>query len=322
RETCAMCHVSELSSGEVWLGPPNRELDVGRFKIAVNDRWMAAGNESLLTELQIEKLGKLGPGRIDAATSSYPEAVPADFPPYFGLADRSHYNYLGTGRDLRSEVYLSVFSAGAGSPNEEEAIVPFPPEEEVQAMVDFMGSLEPPPPPMLDTALVERGRDVFEAARCASCHHPHDRSSNEVVTLDREPDGAERLPGEHEDFPRGSIRTSPQHSIIQETGSDMDRGYEDLIMFILDKRLQVGMTDGYRTNYLGGLAYTAPYLHNGSVPTLADLLEPADERPTTFMRGDFEVDTTKRGNGNEGHEFGVDLPGADKEALVAYLKSL
>jgi hypothetical protein len=87
----------------------------------------------------------------------------------------------------------------------------------------------------------------------------------------------------------------------------------------------------------------APYLHNGSVPTLADLLSPADKRPKAFVRGldvldpnkggfeappctpeqkiqaGFCFDTSVRGNWNGGHEYGVELPATDKAALLAYL---
>jgi cytochrome c peroxidase len=69
---------------------------------------------------------------------------------------------------------------------------------------------------------------------------------------------------------------------------------------------------------------TAPYLHNGSVPTLRDLLEPARRRPVTFPLGaaGFVLDTRLPGNRNTGHEFGTKLTPAEKDDLVAYLQSL
>jgi hypothetical protein len=63
-------------------------------------------------------------------------------------------------------------------------------------------------------------------------------------------------------------------------------------------------------------------LHNGSVPTLEDLLSPAASRPQQFGRANFTVDVTVLGNGNAGHEFGTTLSADDKTALIAYLKSL
>ena len=97
-----------------------------------------------------------------------------------------------------------------------------------------------------------------------------------------------------------------------------------------------------------GIWAAAPYLHNGSVPTLADLLEPADKRPKSFeigpnydpngkvglaadqpKFGHFKLNTTadcrkSRDTGVSvcGHEFGTSLPAADKKALLEYLKTL
>jgi hypothetical protein len=105
-------------------------------------------------------------------------------------------------------------------------------------------------------------------------------------------------------------------------------------------------TFGYANLPLDGLWLRAPYLHNGSVPTLRHLLEPADKRPLRFYRGNdlldarnvgfvwdqdtagdrrfFVFDTTVPGNSNKGHEgeaYGTTLSDADKEALVEYLKT-
>lgn len=101
--------------------------------------------------------------------------------------------------------------------------------------------------------------------------------------------------------------------------------------------------DGYIATFLDGIWLRAPYLHNGSVPTLRDLMEPVDRRPGTFIRGYDVYDAVKvgfvadgedaqrvgtphdvslKGNGNQGHAYGTQLPAADKEALLEYLKTL
>ena len=88
----------------------------------------------------------------------------------------------------------------------------------------------------------------------------------------------------------------------------------------------------------------APYLHNGSVPTLRDLLKPAAQRPVTFYRGNdtftkadvgfvstvaregadaySAYDTRRAGNSNAGHEYGTTLTDTDRDALLEYLKTL
>ncbi|HEY4395305.1 MAG TPA: hypothetical protein VGP64_14645 [Polyangia bacterium] len=75
---------------------------------------------------------------------------------------------------------------------------------------------------------------------------------------------------------------------------------------------------------LVGLAASAPYLHNGSVPTLRALLEPPGQRPKTFPLGaaGFVFDTRLPGNSNQGHDFGTALSPSEKADLVAFLNSL
>lgn len=96
----------------------------------------------------------------------------------------------------------------------------------------------------------------------------------------------------------------------------------------------------YKARPLSGIWATAPYLHNGSVPTLHDLLRPHAERPASFHVGNRELDPVKvgyesgpgpgyslfdtrlPGNGNQGHSYGTRLDEADRAALIEYLKSL
>lgn len=75
---------------------------------------------------------------------------------------------------------------------------------------------------------------------------------------------------------------------------------------------------------LRGLRATAPYLHNGSVPTLAALLEPEASRPRSFPLGPagFVMDTRLPGNRNIGHQFGTRLTPGEKRDLIAFLESL
>lgn len=94
----------------------------------------------------------------------------------------------------------------------------------------------------------------------------------------------------------------------------------------------------YKARPLNGIWATAPFLHNGSVPNLAELLTAPDERRSFFFVGEreydpvhvglesdagpFRFDTTLPGNSNAGHAFGSRLSPPDKEALIEYLKSL
>ena len=102
--------------------------------------------------------------------------------------------------------------------------------------------------------------------------------------------------------------------------------------------------NGYEARVLHGIWAAPPYLHDGAVPTLADLLEPADKRPKSFAigthyetariglatdqpAGTFVLQTTgcddlTSSRSNCGHEYGTHLPPEDKKALLEYLKTL
>ncbi|OZG74804.1 hypothetical protein BTA51_06315 [Hahella sp. CCB-MM4] len=98
--------------------------------------------------------------------------------------------------------------------------------------------------------------------------------------------------------------------------------------------------DYYKARPLSGIWATAPYLHNGSVPTVYDLLLPPEQRPKDFHVGNRELDINKlgyqttagdntslfdtslAGNDNHGHIYGTDLTDAQRYALIEYLKSI
>lgn len=99
--------------------------------------------------------------------------------------------------------------------------------------------------------------------------------------------------------------------------------------------------EGIKAKSLDGVIFTAPYLHNGSVPTIWDLLSDESSRPSSFWIGCnkydsvkmgfdcseadanvFEFKTSLQGNSNQGHLYGTDLNDNEKMALIEYLKTL
>ena len=96
----------------------------------------------------------------------------------------------------------------------------------------------------------------------------------------------------------------------------------------------------YKARPLEGIWSTGPYLHNGSVPTLAQLLKKPQDRVREFWIGSYEfdandvgvstvpsplstkIDTSRKGNGNMGHIYGTDLPEVEKRSLLEFLKTL
>jgi mono/diheme cytochrome c family protein len=103
-------------------------------------------------------------------------------------------------------------------------------------------------------------------------------------------------------------------------------------------------TGGYVAVPLDGIWMRGPYLHNGAVPTIGDLLKAPAQRPTTFYRGNnllntqdigfvsdlaqekglhfVRFDTRQPGKGNVGHLYGTGLSDQDKKAILEYLKTL
>jgi hypothetical protein len=116
--------------------------------------------------------------------------------------------------------------------------------------------------------------------------------------------------------------------------------------------LSIGVQEkrGYKARPLDGIWATPPFLHNGSVANLFELLSPVYERQTQFWVGNFEFDPVRvgyrsepfpggflfdtriTGNGNGGHEFrdgcrqqgviGRALAPEERLALIEYLKVL
>jgi mono/diheme cytochrome c family protein len=99
----------------------------------------------------------------------------------------------------------------------------------------------------------------------------------------------------------------------------------------------------YESRVLNGVWAVAPYLHNGSVPNLWELMKPAKERKSSFMVGSrifdpknvgYDVDESPfktgafaadpanaNGNGNGGHEFGAGLTEEQRWAIIEYMKT-
>jgi mono/diheme cytochrome c family protein len=112
-------------------------------------------------------------------------------------------------------------------------------------------------------------------------------------------------------------------------------------MFVKPRTADAGAS--YESRVLHGIWATAPYLHNGSVPNLWELLLPPGRRSTTFKvgsrkfdpknvgyatdetpfkSGTFVVDPQNlNGNGNGGHDYTSNLSDDDRWAIVEYLKT-
>ncbi|MFO0959377.1 MAG: hypothetical protein U0800_18410 [Isosphaeraceae bacterium] len=200
----------------------------------------------------------------------------------------------------------------------------------------YLKSQQPPRYPFpIDDELVSRGRSLFEKS-CARCHGNYGPDGsvdypNVVVELDRIGTDSKRSDG--------ISRRFVEHVNASWFGEEYPVELEAV---------------GYQAPPLRGVWATAPYLHNGMVPTLDDLLN-STKRPSRFRRPestDFEhydtkrvgwkygvvegaipdglkprearfyADTARFGLGNGGHTFGDALTEDERLAVIEFLKTL
>jgi mono/diheme cytochrome c family protein len=181
-------------------------------------------------------------------------------------------------------------------------------------------------PGVIDRALLEEGQAVY-ARDCAACHGSYDASLTEPALIQ---------------FPNweGDVGTDMARAqlLTEEVAAAVDA--------VFGAHVVARTVAGYAAPPLTGIWASAPYLHNGSVPTLWHLMRP-DDRPVWFEVGghrldmarvgidlapplDYapwsipaEVDTRAFGLGNGGHAVGFDgLTDAEMDALLEYLKLL
>jgi mono/diheme cytochrome c family protein len=209
-----------------------------------------------------------------------------------------------------------------------KAIEAVPVAEDIYAFLDSAYAPQPLPG-VIDENLALAGSVIY-STECSACHGAYD-------TLDGRP--------ELVSFSNwlGDVGTDPLRAAAFTEGlanTFQDTPYHD--------QIAAAHTGGYVAPPLDGIWSSAPYLHNGSIPTIWHLLTP-EARPETFELGghmlDFTrlglrlqdgrypegyvpfsqpviLDTTQPGLGNDGHDFGATLSDVDKSALMEFLKQL
>ncbi|MBL8454158.1 MAG: c-type cytochrome, partial [Zoogloea sp.] len=226
-------------------------------------------------------------------------------------------NYAGDTHDVHSVMIDSALGVLGAPPADKADFL-----AQVKWLQDYLSALAPPAYPFpVDAARAAAGKAVFDA-HCAACH-----ASPRTGTR----------------IPLAEVGTDPGRLDTWDKASAIEANRVVAAMGITRKGLVEEDLPGYKIPFLDGIWLRAPYLHNGAVPTLRDLLEPAAQRPREFWRGydvydpvkvgfvtdgdearrvGTRMDVGQRGSGNQGHEFGTGLPAAEKAALVEYLKTL
>lgn len=200
----------------------------------------------------------------------------------------------------------------------------------LQRVRDWIWTLPPPKYPYVtDQALASSGEPLYRQ-HCAECHGDH-RFRDGVVSGNRV---GKVVPIAAIGTDRYRLDSYTQLFALNQYGLYPGSPYQF-------KHFR--KTNGYANHPLDGIWLRAPYLHNGSVPTMRDLLDAPEQRPATFYRG-YDVydqskmgfvsnvaeaggqqftryDTSLPGNSNAGHVYGTAISDEEKRAIVEYLKT-
>jgi mono/diheme cytochrome c family protein len=261
--------------------------------------------------------------------------IPVDVPPWWRMAKKTAMFYVAGGRGDHARIEMTASTLCTDTVEEAKKIDAYFPDIEA-----FIASIAPPKYPFsVDPGLAAKGKDVF-AATCARCHGTYGdggKYPNLLIALETIGTDAAMITGAtqfadtyvkwfNDSFYGQIAHLDPQH--------------------------------GYVAPPLDGVWATAPYLHNGSVPTIAALLD-SSKRPAywsrkydasgTYDSNDYNeatlgwnvtaldhgqsteadaavkkhiYDTSLPGYSNVGHTFGDGLSGADRSAVIEYLKTL
>ena len=257
------------------------------------------------------------------------QPLPISVPPWWRMQKKHAMFYNGMGRGDQTRFMMMKALVCTDELTEAQAIYEY--FDDIRA---YIVSLRAPRYPFaIDNTLAQTGQAVFEQV-CAGCHGTYGEDwtyPNLLVPLEQ-------------------IGTDPEYAKqILEKGWP----YVDWLarsFYGQGARAEPGL--GYVAPPLDGVWTTAPYLHNGSVPTIAALLD-SQTRPRYWTREfnnqDYDeqalgwrftaldygktnarseqerkriYDTDLPGYGNGGHTFGDDLSEAERKALLEYLKTL
>jgi mono/diheme cytochrome c family protein len=279
-----------------------------------------------------------GPGRVDTFNPykliqfhmAWDSLTPqervgtADFPSIFNQGPREgmHLHWDGNNTSLAERNLSAALGAGVTVQSVDHA--------SIERVAHWLLNLHAPSNPYRpDSTKVTAGRAIY-MSECAACHGYQDNAGYAFK--------GEQI-GQVE--PNAKLNADPGRL------NSYTQRFRDMQLTLFSgtpyQFKYFTKTDGYADLPLDALWLRAPYLHNGSVPTLADLLLPPDQRPKSFVRGldvldqdkggfqaplcnpaqppdkGFCFDTSQVGNGNGGHLYGTNLPPDQRAALLAYL---
>ncbi len=261
-----------------------------------------------------------GPGRADAfvGLANGLLGIPrqsesaSKFGVPWSLDDHAWYDWDGNSQDALSAHVAAALSSGCPMTGD-GALVPMDNIKRFRALTE---TIQPPKWPFgVHAEAAKRGEKTY-AAQCAKCH---------------DVEGEERL------FAPEVVGTDPNRARMfdQAMVDGLDKWLGSLkVQGFEFKKGGLRATNKYVANRLDGVWARAPYLHNGSVRTMRELLTEPAKRAKTWKRGSrvyapyemgftdkggFVFDTAVSGNSNAGHDYGTGLTDEEKRDLIEYL---
>jgi mono/diheme cytochrome c family protein/cytochrome c553 len=222
----------------------------------------------------------------DAELNVYPNRAPApmthhdmDAPPWWHF-HRKHHIYIDGFAQKGHRGLMQFMLVRQNGPEQFKQW-----EHDFEQVYAYLSELRPPKYPLpIDEPKALRGKQVF-TDNCASCHGSYrgfkdtDASESESVYPEL------RIPIEDIGTDRvrlDALSVTHRHGYGQSWFADMGQ------------QTTFSEVDGYVAPPLDGLWASAPYLHNGSVPTLWHLLHP-DQRPIVWRRTELSMDNEHMG---------------------------
>lgn len=265
-----------------------------------------------------------GPGRNDAfgllaasLLNSPQPYSPIKFGLVWNIEKRTWVHWDGNTKSPISRNLLASLGLGAPMHGKHGDLI----FADVKRQTDLSEKIAPPKYPFkVDHESAKRGAPLF-AQNCNSCHGgpESDKRLFAVADVGTDPHRAEMFTQKLADG---------FNKFLAELESE---GYQP------PKEFGVRSTGKYWAATLDGVWARSPYLHNGSVRTMHELLNSPGQRAKMFHRGSrvfdenemgyidegfYVLDTAGSGNSNSGHDYGTKLSDNDKHDLIEYLKTL
>ncbi len=260
----------------------------------------------------------------DTSTLTIPEDVIAtDTPPWWLLKKKNAMFYNGFGRGDFGRFLMASNLLTVNDTAEARTV-----DNHMPDLLAYIYSIEAPKySGKLDAAIAQNGRVIFEK-RCGDCHGTYGAKETYPNLL----------------IPQSIIKTDSALYNSNYSNPQFVQWFNRSWFTKGDHPAQLQPFTGYIAPPLDGIWITAPYLHNGSVPTLEALLN-SKLRPKYWTRDfvkpqyDYEAvgwkfttvtepvkaktyNTTLRGYGAYGHTFGDNLKTEERKAVIEYLKTL